>query len=108
MGKTIVNDEEVEFVIVGDDGSAIEDALQERELAAFRRLDSVLRSHPDFQAAYPNARLVRVDSMRGIGDEEEGRYYLRYQYDDNSTEFWGNIAETEQVDCEQGIVSVIR
>ena len=106
MSTTIINGQEIEVVIVGEDGTAIEEPLSKSELAAFCRLDEVLRSHPGFQAAYSNARLVRVDSMRGTGEEEEGRYYLRYQYGDKSTEFWGNIADIEQVDCEQGIVSV--
>ncbi len=108
MSTTIINGQEIEVVTVGEDGATIEESLSKSELAAFCRLDSVLRSHPDFQSAYPDARLVRVDSMRGIGEEEEGRYYLRYQYGADSTEFWGNIAEAERVDCEQGIISVAR
>ncbi len=108
LDTTLINGREIEAVIVGEDRAAIEESLSESERAAFGRLDSALRSHPDFQAAYPDARLVRVDSMRGIGEDEDGRYYLRYQYGDHSTEFWGNIAETEKVDCEQGLVSIAR
>ncbi len=57
----IINGQEIEVVIVGEDGAAIEESLSESELAVFGRLDSALRSHPDFQAAYPNARLRYPD-----------------------------------------------
>ncbi len=97
MSTTIINGQEIEAVIVGEDRASIEESLSESELEAFCRLDNVLRSHPEFQDAYPNARQVRVDFMRDIEDEQEGRYYLRYQDDDNSTELWGNIDENRSI-----------
>jgi hypothetical protein len=68
--------------------------------------DRTLKSNPKFQAAYPNAKLIRIDSNRGIKESEAGRFYLRYQYDKGITEFWGHHARSTYVDCDQGLVGI--
>ena len=57
-----------------------------------------IKANPEFQAAYPDARLEGVESMRGMDEHQEGRYYLRYQYVSGVTEFWGHVSRKPKVD----------
>jgi hypothetical protein len=77
-------------------------------VVTFESLDCTLKAHPAFQSAYPNARLIRIDSNRGIQEGEVGRYYLRYQHETGITEFWGYHSNITYVDCEQGLVGIAR
>jgi len=63
---------------------------------------------PEFRTAYPGATLVRVDSMRGVDEHRNGRYYLRYQWQGGRTEMWGHVSrKTPSVDCKKGVVGVV-
>jgi hypothetical protein len=76
------------------------------EVDAVARLDAALRADARFQAQYPNARLERVDSMRALRDDEDGRYYLRYSSSSGMTEFWGHTAAHATLNMARGIVAV--
>ena len=106
MTKTQINSQDAEITIIGIDGSTLSECLNEHEQAILLRLDTLLKSHPDFQKAYPQAHLIRVDSLRGVDDTDKGRFYMRYQFGSQITEFWGHVAASEHVDCKRGIVSI--
>ena len=81
MSKQLINGDEVEVKVFAPDGTMESSAaLTERELATVQAADAALKANPEFQAAYPGARLEWVESMRGVDEHQEGRYYLRYQY----------------------------
>lgn len=97
---------EIEVQVIAEDGSSLGQDLRSDETVAIESLDHTLKADPGFQSAYPNAKLVRIDSNRGIQNSEAGRYYLRYQYENGVTEFWGHHVKKAYVDCEQGLVGV--
>ena len=66
------------------------------------------RAAAEFQAAYPQAVLERVDSMRGVDEKRNGRYYLRYRYAGGVTEFWGHVGKEPKLDFKKGSVGVVR
>ena len=107
MKRQLLNgQDEIDVVIISEDGTSLNLALLPNEAIVFENLDRTLKSNPEFQAAYPNAKLIRIDSNRGIKENEAGRYYLRYQHDKGITEFWGHHASSAYVDCDQGLVGV--
>ncbi|BBL73236.1 hypothetical protein [Methylomagnum ishizawai] len=104
MRHETIDGQEVEICVISADGTEVEEALRPDERGLLGRIDAALKAHAGFCAAYPGARLVRVDSNRGLGDRDEGRSYLRYQHQGGITELWGNAADGVGVDLERGIV----
>ena len=98
----------IDVQVIAEDGSSLGQDLLPDEAAAIESLDRELKADPGFQCAYPNAKLVRIDSNRGIQDSDAWRYYLRYQYDAGTTEFWGHHASRNYVDFEQGLVAIAK
>ena len=70
-------------------------------------MESLLRANDEFQAAYPDARLVWVESNRGVPENRQGRYYLRYHHDHGATEFWGYLSSKPRFDFKKGVVGVV-
>lgn len=100
-----INGQEAEVCVIAADGTELGEALRPDERALLDRIDAALKADAGFRAACPGARLVRVDSNRGLGDREEGRFYLRYQYQGGGiTELWGNAADGVGVDLKLGVV----
>ena len=109
MKAQILNGQDgVEVQIIAEDGTPLNVDLLPNEVLTFERIDRTLKSNPVFQSAYPNARLIRIDSNRGIKEDEAGRYYLRYQYDSGITEFWGHYTSSTYIDCDQGLVGIAK
>ena len=52
-------------------------------------MDTFLKANAEFQAAYPGAKLERVESNRGVEERHQGRYYLRYHHDGGATGYPG-------------------
>ena len=100
--------DEIDILIIAEDGTSLNQDLLPDEVVTFEGLDRTLKSNPEFQAAYPNAKLIRIDSNRGIKEDEAGRYYLRYQHDKGITEFWGHHASITYIDCDQGLVGIAK
>lgn len=82
------------------------DALTPDELVALERLDTHLRADPEFQRRYPQAKLVRVDNMRALSDDDPARYYLRYSSAAGTTEFWGHVGAHDGINLHRGFVAV--
>ncbi|HEY8159278.1 MAG TPA: hypothetical protein VIF10_11310 [Methylobacter sp.] len=109
MKRQLFNGQDViDIQIIAEDGTTLNHGLLPEEVVAFESLDRTLKAHPVFQSTYPNAKLIRIDSNRGIQEEEAGRYYLRYQYDAGITEFWGHHASSTYVDCDQGLIGIAK
>jgi len=98
--------DEVDVQVISEDGTSLEEDLFPDEIVAFENIDLTLKANLQFQAAFPNGKLFRIDSNRGIKQDEAGRYYLRYQHDKGITEFWGHHTEKPYVDCAQGLVGI--
>ena len=98
----------IDIQIIDADGTTLNLGLLPDEVATLESIDRTLKTNPVFQSAYPNAKLIRIDSNRGIKEGEAGRYYLRYQYDSGITEFWGHYASNTYVDCYQGLVGIAK
>jgi hypothetical protein len=98
-----INGQSVEIAVVAPDGS---DGGQpsDNEIQAISTIDVALKADEQFTTTYPNKKLERVESMRGIADSEEGRYYLRYQ---DGVEFWGHIGKAQHINFKKGIISVL-
>ena len=79
------------MAIIAADGAPLEETLTPREAWTVQAVDAFLKSNAEFQAAYPDAQLERVESNRGVAENRQGRYYLRYHYDHGATEFWGSV-----------------
>lgn len=108
MTNQTINGVEVEIVVIAADGKIEADALlTAREAATVAAVDAALRADAAFQAAYPDAALVRVDSMRGVDEQRNGRYYLRYRHAGGVTEFWGHVGKQPKLDFKKGIVGVV-
>jgi len=107
MAQQSINGHEVEMVVIAVDGRTDPQAtLTQREIATVEAVDATLKSTAEFTAAYPDARLARVDANRGVNERRHGRYYLRYQHAGGMTEFWGHVAKTPTVDFKKGVVGV--
>lgn len=101
-----INGNSVKVMIVASDGSLDLKPLTSRELQSIAALDRALQSSSEFQERYPQARLQRVESMRGIPEHLAGRYYMLYSSAKVSIEFWGGVGQDRSIDFEQGLVSV--
>ena len=107
MKSQLLNGQDkIDIQVIAEDGTSLNQDLFPDEVVTFKSLDHTLKSNPKFQAAYPNAKLIRIDSNRGIKESEAGRFYLRYKYDKGITEFWGHHASSTYVDCDQGLVGI--
>jgi hypothetical protein len=108
MSKQMINGDEVEVKVFAPDGTMeASAALTECELATVQAAGAALKANPEFQAVYLGARLEWVESMRGMDEHREGRYYLRYQYASGATEFWGHVSRKPMVDFKKGRVGVV-
>ncbi len=102
-----INGALVEVVIIAADGQTLADAqLDPRETATVEAVDVALRATESFRTAYPQAALVRVESMRGVDEKRNGRYYLRYQHSGGTAEFWGHVTKQLKIDFKKGIIGV--
>ena len=108
MKTQTINGAAVEIAVIAADGKTDPAAtLDARETATVEAVDQALRATTSFQTAYPQAALVRVESMRGIDEKRNGRYYLRYQHEGGTTEFWGHIAKQLKIDVKKGVMGVV-
>lgn len=108
MTTQAINGATVEIIVINAEGKTEADALlTAREAATVAAVDAALRADAAFQAAYPDAALVRVDSMRGVEETRNGRYYLRYHHAGGMTEFWGHVGKQAKIDFKKGIVGVV-
>lgn len=108
MTTQTINGTTVEIVVILADGKTDPAAaLDAREAATVAAVDAALRADAAFQTAYPQAVLERVDSMRGVAETRNGRYYLRYRYAGGVTEFWGHVGKQPKLDFKKGIVGVV-
>jgi hypothetical protein len=105
MNATI-NTQLVEVQLIPSDDALKPEALTPRELWVLETLDKNLQAFPNFAAKYPNAKLVRVDSMRLLLESTSGRYYLRYSSDAGMVEFWGHVSRQARLDLKRGILSI--
>ncbi len=108
MTTQILNGATVEIVVINAEGKTETDALlTAREITTVETVDAAVRADAGFQAAYPGAVLERIDSMRGVAETRNGRYYLRYRYAGGVTEFWGHVGQQAKIDFKKGIVGVV-
>jgi len=108
MTTQVINKATVEVIIIAPDGKTVPDmTLDDREAATVAAVDQTLRAMESFQTAYPQAVLERIDSMRGVDEKRNGRYYLRYRYAGGVTEFWGHVSRALKIDFKKGIVGVM-
>ena len=104
-----INGQAVDIVIISADGTEAVEKLQQGELELIAKIDTALRTEARFAKACPEARLVRIDSNRGLADREAGRFYLRYQHKGKGSgmaEFWGHVADAAHLDMRHGIICV--
>jgi hypothetical protein len=101
-----INLQPVQVEIIPSAEALASQELTPRELWTLETLDKNLRAFPDFAAKYPNAKLVRVDSMRLLLESTSGRYYLRYSSDAGMIEFWGHVSRQARLDLKRGILSI--
>ena len=107
MSQQTINSQAVEVVIIAADGTTLEETLTPRETWTVQAVDAFLKGNAEFQAAYPGARLERVESNRGIQENRQGRYYLRYRHAGGVTEFWGYLSTKPKFDFKKGVVGVV-
>jgi len=108
MAQQLTNGEPVEVVVIAADGTPVATPLTPRELWTVEAVERYLRTNAAFTAAYPEAKLVHVDSMRGVDEHRHGRYYLRYHSVRGVTECWGYLSrETPTYDLKKGVVGVV-
>jgi hypothetical protein len=68
---------------------------------------SLIVAAPNFlQNLWPGP-LEWVESMRGMDEHQEGRYYLRYHSASGATEFWGHVSRKPKLDFKKGRVGVV-
>jgi len=48
-----------------------------------------------------------VESNRGVQENRQGRYYLRYHHDGGTTEFWGHLSAKPKFDFRKGIIGIV-
>src|SRR5512147_1464722 len=107
MSQQTLNNQTVEVAIIAADGATRNEPLTPREAWTVAAVDAFLKGNAEFQAAYPGARLAQVESNRGVQENRQGRYYLRYQYDHGTTEFWGHLSIKPKFDFRKGIVGIV-
>jgi hypothetical protein len=98
----LINGQSIDMAVIAQDGSEGGQPT-DHELSVVAAIDSRLQADEQFQAAYPNTKLERVESMRGIPDDQEGRFYFRYQ---EGIEFWGHIGKNQHLNFKKGIICV--
>jgi len=103
-----INGQVVDVVVIGADGIEVVEELQQGERVLLAVIDAALQAEARFAKSCPEARLVRVDSNRGLGDREECRFYLRYQHSGKGSfaEYWGHVGDVAHLDMRRGIISV--
>jgi hypothetical protein len=107
MVRQSINGHKVEVVILTVDGRTDPQAvLTEREVKTIEAVDTLLQAEAHFTASYPAARLVRVVSTRGVKEQRQERYRLRYRHAGGMAEFWGHVAKTPTFDFKQGVIGV--
>jgi hypothetical protein len=108
MSRDTINGQNVKVVVIGLDEKTVDTPLTLRERWTVEAVDQAVRTNAAVQAAYPEATLQRVDSMRGVSELRHGRYYLRYHWAQGSTEFWGYLSPKQPTfDFKKGIVGVV-
>ena len=107
MRQQTLNGQAAEVAIIAADGATLDEPLTPREAWTVQAVNAVLKQNAEFQAAYPGATLVRVESNRGVAENRQGRYYLRYRYDKGTTEFWGYLSRQPTFDFRKGIVGIV-
>jgi hypothetical protein len=107
MTAQTINGATVEIIIDADGKTLTDAALTTREAATVEAVDAALRADAGFQSAYLGAALERVESMRGVDEKRNGRYYLRYRYTGGVTEFWGHVGRELKIDFKKGVVVVV-
>jgi hypothetical protein len=106
MQQDNINGQAVEVCVIAAGGTEAAEELQQGERELLEKIDAALRADAGFAKAFPEARLVRVDSNRGQADRDAGRFYLRYQHKAGIAEFWGNLADVLTVDLKGGTIGV--
>jgi len=106
MQQETINGQVGEVCVIAEDGTELAEGFTAKERELLERIDATLKADVGFQTGHPEARLVRIDSNRGMADTDEGRFYLRYEYKGGTAEFWGNAGDTARVDMKKGIVCV--
>lgn len=101
-----INEQEVQTIVITPAGTESAESLTPQEVRVVEELDKALRGSLEFQRAYPGAKLIRVDSMRALSDHQPGRYYLRYENQETTTEFWGYLSQHPRLDFQQGLVGI--
>ena len=94
------------ITIYNPDGTLFAGNLSEREARTVVALDKALQADVGFHKQYPEARLERLEVMRGVLETVEGHYYLCYRSGGQLYEFWGNLSDAVEVRLEDGLVSV--
>lgn len=107
MSQQTINSQTVEVAIIATDGTTLDDILTPRETWTVQAVDAFLKGNTEFQAAYPGAQLERVESNRGVQENRQGRYYLRYRYATGVTEFWGYVSTKPTFNFKKGVVGVV-
>ena len=107
MSQQTINGQIVEVVIIAADGTTLEETLTPRETWTVQAVDVFLKGNAEFQAAYQGAKLERVESDRGVQENRQGRYYLRYHHDSGVTEFWGYLSAKPKFDFKKGVVGIV-
>lgn len=109
MRHETINGQDIEFVIIAADGIEVVEDLQQGERELLAKIDAALHAEARFAKSCPEARLVRIDSNRGLGDRDECRFYLRYQHSGKGSfaEYWGHVGDVAHLDMRRGIISVV-
>lgn len=107
MSQQIINDQAVEVAILRADGTTLNETLTPRKAWTVQTVDAFLKGNAEFQAAYPGARLTRVESNQGLDEHRQGRYYLRYHHEHGATEFWGYLSTQPKFNFKKGVVGVV-
>ena len=107
MSQQTINDHDVEVIIIAADGATLNAALTPREQWTVQAVDAFLKGNAEFQAAYHGAKLERVESNRGVQENRQGRYYLRYRYATGVAEFWGYVSTKPTFNFKKGVVGVV-
>ena len=76
--EVTINAASVQATVYDANTQELNEALRPDELAVIRAADKLLKADPQLKASDPRAVLERIESYRGVGDTEHGRYYLRY------------------------------
>ena len=107
MTQQLLNGQSAEVAIIAADGATLTETLTPREAWTVEAVDAFLKQNAEFQAAYPGATLMRVESNRGVQENRQGRYYLRYHHDGGATEFWGHLSAKPKFDFKKGVVGIV-